>query len=76
MSSMADQLEVIRLEHRAIRLERALSALRTRTRDYTTTAIPLGLRSAVRDFEREHDEVRQRLAVQRTFNGAATEWRQ
>jgi hypothetical protein len=63
MSTMGDQLEVIRLEHRALRLERALSALRIRASDYSPTAIPAGLRCAVLDFEHEHDLVRHRLAA-------------
>jgi hypothetical protein len=61
--SLGEQLERIRAEHRARRLERVLDALRARVRDYTATAVPIGLSAAVSDFERELTAVRAQLAV-------------
>jgi hypothetical protein len=59
--TLGQQLDLVRLAHRAHRLERVLVALRARADDYSAAAIPPALRRAIRDFDRELMSVRELL---------------
>jgi anti-sigma factor RsiW len=60
MTLRAD-LERDRLEDRAARLDRVVTALRARARAYDDTMVPPPLRRSLTDFERELGAVRERL---------------
>jgi hypothetical protein len=60
MTIRAD-LERDRLEDRAARLDRVVTALRARARAYDATMVPPPLRRSLTDFERELGAVRARL---------------
>ena len=68
--TLGEQLDVIRLEHRASRLERVLAALRVRVHDYSASGIPAGLRSAIHDFDGELAAVRERLTIHHNAQNA------
>lgn len=55
-------LERDRLEDRAARLDRVVTALRARARAYDDATIPAPLNHSLTDFERELGAVRERLA--------------
>jgi hypothetical protein len=59
------QLERDRLEDRAARLDRVVTALRARARSYDDSAIPAPLSHSLTDFERELGAVRERLTATR-----------
>jgi hypothetical protein len=60
--TLAAVLERDRLEERAVRLGRVVTALRARARAYDATTVPQPLRHSLSDFQRELDAVRDRLA--------------
>jgi hypothetical protein len=55
------QLERDRLEDRAARLDRVVTALRARARAYDDATVPAPLSHSLTDFERELGAVRERL---------------
>jgi hypothetical protein len=59
------QLERDRLEDRAARLDRVVTALRARARAYDDAMVPAPLSHSLTDFERELGAVRERLATAR-----------
>lgn len=61
--SLGAHLERDRLEERAARLDRVVTALRARARSYEDVAVPRPLRGSLQDFQRELDAVREQLSA-------------
>jgi hypothetical protein len=61
--TLAAALERDRLQERAARLDRVVTALRARARAYDTTTVPRPLSHSLRDFQHELDAVRDRLST-------------
>lgn len=61
--TLAADLEQDRLRHRAARLDRVVTALRSRARSYDARAIPDPLSHSLTDFRRELVAVQARLAA-------------
>lgn len=63
-ASIADDLKRIRLTHRAVSLERVLTALRAEYEQRSTERLPpMGLKLAIDEFADELQEVQAELAV-------------
>jgi anti-sigma factor RsiW len=61
--TLGAHLERDRLEERAARLDRVITALRARARAYDSTTVPPPLSHSLTDFQVELAAVRARLAV-------------